>query len=106
MVEHIERETLSVVSIEVRLEEVVASLEEIPSMVKLDAPQLRKVVFRIFGAESVVENGCYEDDGGANGTSDELAVPAGDEVRDSRVENGHEVGRKEGRRGHGVLSTF
>jgi hypothetical protein len=40
MVEHIEREALSEVSLEVRLEEVVSPLEEIPSMVKLDAPQL------------------------------------------------------------------
>jgi hypothetical protein len=36
VVEHIERETLAVVSIEVRPEEVVSPLEEIPSMVKLD----------------------------------------------------------------------
>ena len=106
MVEHIERETLSAVSIEIRLEEVVASLEEIPSMVKLDTPQLRKVVLRIFGAQSVVENGCHEDDGGANSTSDELVVPAGDEIRESRVESRHEVGRKQGRRGNGVLSPY
>ena len=38
MLEYVEREALSEVSFEVRLEEVVSSLEEIPSVVKLDSP--------------------------------------------------------------------
>jgi hypothetical protein len=100
MVEYIERETLSEVSPEIQLEEVVSPLEEIPSMVKLDAPQLREVVFLIFGAEGIVENGCREDYSGANSTSDKLAVLAS---QDGRVESGHEMVREEGRKGHTVL---
>ena len=80
MVEHIEREAPSEVSLEVGLEEVVSSLEEIPSMVKLDSSQLRKVVLPISGVESIVENSCHEDGGCANGTSDKLVVLASDEV--------------------------
>ena len=38
MVEDVEGEALSEVSLEVRLEEVMSSPKEIPSMVKLDAP--------------------------------------------------------------------
>jgi len=106
MVEHVERETLSAVLIEVRLEEVISPLEEIPSMVKLDTPQLRKVVPRIFGAENIVEGGCREDGSGANGTSDDPVVLVSDEVQDGRVESGHEVVRKQGRRGYGVLFVF
>ena len=95
MMEHIEREALSEGSLEVRLEEVISSLEEIPSVVKLDAPQLRKVVLLIFGAEDIVENGRREDGSGANGTSDKLVVLAS---QDGRVESGHEVVRRQGRR--------
>ena len=80
MVEYVERETLSKVSLEVGLEEVVSALEEIPSMVKLDALQLGKVVLPIFGAESIVENSCDEDGSRANSASDKLVVLASDEV--------------------------
>ena len=94
MVEHIERETLAEVSLEIQLEEVVSPLKEIPSMVKLDAPQLGKVVLLISGAESIVENGCHKDSGRANSTSNKLVVLAGDEIQGGRVESGHEVARK------------
>ena len=50
-----EREALSEILLEVRLEEVVSPLEEIPGMVKLDALELRKAVFLVFGAEGIVE---------------------------------------------------
>ena len=98
MVEDVERETLSAVLIEVRLEEIISPLEEIPSMVKLDTPQLRKVVPRILGAENIVEGGCREDGSCANGTSDEPVVLVSDEVQDGRVESGHEVARKQDRK--------
>ena len=106
MVEDVERETLSAVLIEVRLEEIISPLEEIPSMVKLDTPQLRKVVPRILRAENIVEGGCREDGSCANGTSDEPVVLVSDEVQDGRIESGHEVARKQGRRGCGVLFVF
>ena len=81
VVENIEGETLSVVPIEVRPEEVVSPLEEIPSMVNLDTPQLGKPVLFIFGAENIVESDYCENGSGVNGTSDELGVAlAGDEV--------------------------
>ena len=80
VVEDVEGETLSGVPIEVRPEEVVSPLEEIPSMVKLDTPQLRKVVLLIFGAENIVESDCCENGSGADGTGDELVALAGDEV--------------------------
>jgi len=72
VLEHIERETLSEVSLEVRLEEVVSVLEEIPSVVELDAPQLRKFVLLVSGIEGIVKSGCREDSSRANGTSDEI----------------------------------
>ena len=50
MVEHVEGEVLPVVSHEVRLEEVMRPLEEIPSVIQLNAPQLGEVVLLIFGA--------------------------------------------------------
>jgi hypothetical protein len=96
MVEDVERETLSGVSREVRLEEIVSPLEEIPSMVKLDTPQPRKGVLFIFGAEKIVESGCREDCSGANGTGNKLVFLASDEIQDGRVESGHEVVRVEG----------
>jgi len=76
VMEHIEGETLSEVPFEVRLEEVVPSLEEIPSMVELNAPQLREVMPIILGADSIVETGCRKDE---NRPRNELVVPAGDE---------------------------
>ena len=93
MVEHIERETHSEVSLEVRLEEVVSPLEEIPSMIKLDAAQLRKLVRLIFGAESIVGSSCHEDGSRASGTGDELIVLTDDRTQNSRVESGHEMAR-------------
>jgi len=72
--------------------------EEIPSMVKLDAPQFWEVLLLIFAAESIVEGGCREGGRHANGTSDEPVVLAADGIQDGRVENGHEAGQ-EGRTG-------
>jgi len=106
MMKHIERETLSEVPLEVPLEEVVSPLEEIPSMVKLDAPQLSKLVVFIFEAESIVENCCRKDGSRPKGTSSKLVVLSCDEIQDSRVESGHGVVRKRGRRGHRVLFAF
>ena len=77
VVEDIERKTLSKGALETGLEEVVSPLVEIPSMIKLDASQLGKVVRIFFGAERVVGNGC-RDDNGANRAGDESAVPAGE----------------------------
>ena len=48
-------------------------------MVKLDTPQLRKVVLLIFGAENIVESDCCENGSGADGTGEELVALAGDE---------------------------
>jgi len=59
MVEHIEREVLAEVSTEIRMEEVESPLEEIPSVVKLDAPQLGEVVLSIFGAKCIVGSCCH-----------------------------------------------
>ena len=94
MVEHVERETLSKVPLEVPLEKIVSPLEEIPSVVKLDAPQLRKLMVLIFESESIVENCCREDGSRAQGTSSELVVLSCNEIQDSGVESGHEVARK------------
>ena len=105
MVENIERETFPRVSIEVRVDEVVSLLEKIPSMIKLDAPQPRKVVVLIFGAESIVENGCHKDDDCANGTGSEPVVLSCDEIQDCRVESGHEAVGKQGGREYGFLFT-
>ena len=48
VMEDVEGEALPEVSLEVRLEEVVPPLEEIPSVVKLDALELGEVVVVIF----------------------------------------------------------
>ena len=102
MMEHIERETLSEVPLEVQLEEVVSALEEIPSMVELNARQLRKLVLLISRAERIVEGGRREDGTGANDTGDELVVLAGGEVQEGGVESRqwHEVVGNE--RGEGM----
>lgn len=91
------REALSEILLEVRLEEVVSPLEEIPGMVKLDALQLRNAVLLVFGAEGIVENGCRENGSGANGPGDKLVALAS---QDGRVESGHKVVRKQGGREH------
>jgi len=90
MVEHVEREALSEVSLEIRMEEVESPLEEIPSVVKLDTPQLGGFMLPIFGGERIVGSGCREDHSRTDGTSDELVV------QDGRVESGHGVGREDG----------
>ena len=95
VVENVEGEALSEVLLEVRLEEVVSTSEEIPSMVKLDAPQPGKVVFLIFGTESVVDGGCPEDGGYPDSTSNELVVLADDGGQGSGVEDGHEADKTE-----------
>jgi len=89
MMEHVEREALSEISLEIRLEEVVSPLEEIPSMVKLDSPQLGEFVLLILGAESIVDSGCHEDGSSADGSSDKLVVFAHDGIQNGRVESGH-----------------
>jgi len=89
MVEHAEREALSEVLLEIRLEEVVSPLKEIPSMVKPNAPQLGESVLLIIGAESIVDSGCREDGSRADGASDELVVLANDGIQDGRAESGH-----------------
>jgi len=103
MVEDVEREALSDVSLEVQLKEVVPPIEEIPSMVQLDAPQLGEFVMLILGSESVVDGGCRENGSRANGTSDELVVLAGDGIQDGGVEGGHGEGKETRTRGCGVL---
>ena len=89
MVEHVEGKAPSEASFEVRLEEVMAPLEEIPCMIQLDAPQPGEVMVLIFGTESVVGGGCREDGSHANGAGDERVILDADEVQDGRVENGH-----------------
>ena len=99
MVKRIEGEALSEVPPETRPEEVVSLLEEVPGMVKLDTVELRKLMRLIFGAESIVECGCYKDGSHADGASDELVVFAGDGGQVGRVKSRHGVVRKgEGRR--------
>ena len=95
MVEDFEREAFSGVFLEVRLEEVVSPSEEIPSMVKLDAPQLGEFTLLILGAERTVES-CYREDGSrTNDTDDELVVLGADgRIHNSRVEGEHGVGRE------------
>ena len=102
MVEYVERKTLSEVPFEVGLEKIVSRSIEIPSMIKLDTPQLWKLVRLFFRAENVVGGGCREDDSNANRASDELAILSGDEIQDGGVEGGHGAVRKE--RGKGIIS--
>jgi len=82
VLEHIKRKTVPEVSLEVRLEEVVSILEEVPSMIKLDAPQLGKFVVLILGAENIPENGCRKDGGRAKCTSGELVFISCDKIQD------------------------
>ena len=89
MMEYTERETLSEVSIEVRLEEIVSPLEEIPSMNKLDTAQLGKFVRLIFEAEGMIDNGCHENCSRTSDTDDELVVLTGDGIQNGRAESGH-----------------
>ena len=82
MVEDIERKTLSEGPFEIGLEEVVSPLVEIPSMIKLNAPQLRKVLRIFSGVESIVGGGCHEKNKRANRASDKLDILAGDGIQD------------------------
>ena len=74
MMEHAEREALSGVSLEVRLEEVVSLLEEIPSMVKLNPLQLGESRLLILGVETIIGSGRREDCRHGHKTSGELVV--------------------------------
>ena len=89
VVEHVERKALSEVLLEIRLQEVVSPSEEIPSVEKLDSPQLGEFVLLFLGAESIVDNGCREDGSRADGAGDELVVLADDGIQDCRVESGN-----------------
>ena len=71
MVEHVEGKALSEVLLEIRVEEVVPPLEEIPSVVKLDSPQPGEALLFILGAERIVGSCCREDCNSAHGTCDE-----------------------------------
>ena len=94
MVEYIERKTLSEGPFEIGSEEVVSPLVEIPSMIKLNAWQLGKLVRVFSGAESVVGGGCGDDER-TNRANNELVVPAGDGIQDAGAEEGHGAIRKE-----------
>jgi len=104
MVEDIEREAFSEVPLKVRVEEVVSSLEEVPSMVKLDAPQLREFTPLILGAKNAVDSGHREDDSRTN--SAEKFVLYGDGAYDGGVESGHEMVEKGERRLHRKVFGF
>ena len=95
MVEHVEREALSEVFLQVRPKEVVSLSEEIPSVVKLDSLQLGEAVLLILRSESIVGGGCRKDDGRNDGTSKKLVVLAGGGGRGRRTRNGHEASREE-----------
>ena len=94
VVEYIERKTLSEVPFEVGLEEIVSRLIEVPSVIKLNAPQPGKLVRLFFRAEKIVGGGCREDDSRANRASDELVVLAGDGIQNGGAEEGHGVVRE------------
>jgi hypothetical protein len=97
MVEDVEREALAEVLFQVRLKEVVSTLEEFPSVEKLNARQLGEVVLLIFGTKSVVGNGCYQDGSRTDRPSEELVVLAGcDGGQDCRVESEHGEGKEAG----------
>jgi hypothetical protein len=99
MVEDVEREALAEVLFQVRLKEVVSTLEEFPSVEKLNARQLGEVVLLIFGTKSIVGNGCYQYGSRTNRTSEELAVLAsGDGGQDCRIESEHGEGEEAGPR--------
>jgi len=94
MMEHVEREALSEVLLEIRLDEVVPPMEEIPSVVKLDSPQLGELLLLIFGTESVVDSSCHEDGSRSDGAGDELVVLADAGIQDGGVESRHGWVRK------------
>lgn len=106
VMEHVERETLSEVSLEVRLEEVVTLSEEIPSVVKLDAPQSGKLVRLVFGAERIIGNYRHKDSSNADSTSDNLAVLAGNWIQDGRIGGEHGMVMRRGSRWSGSLNNL
>ena len=95
MVEYVERKAPSEGPFEIRFEEGVSPLVEIPSMIKLNAWQLGKLVRVFSGAESIVGGGCHEDDKRANCASDKSVVLASDRIQDGGVGEGHGAVRKE-----------
>ena len=97
MVEHVEREALSGVSLQVRPKEVVSPSEEIPGVVKLDSLQLGETILLILRSESIVSGGCCKDDDRNDGTSKKLVVLAVGGGRGRRTGNGHGVARREER---------
>ena len=93
---HVESKALSQVPFQVGLKEVVSSLEEVPSMVKLDALQILEFVLLNFRGESVVHGSCREDSSRANDDGNELVVLAHDGMEDGSAQGRHEVDRSEG----------
>ena len=89
MLEYFEGETLPGVPPVAGHHEVVSTLEEIPSMVGLEATQGREFVLAVLGAESIVGGGCRKESSDAKGTSDELVFLGGDRVEESGVEGRH-----------------
>ena len=84
------------------MEEVISPLEEVPSVVELDAPQLGELVLSLIGAEYIVDSGCREDYRRPNGTSGEFVV------QDGRAKSGRGVGGEDRTRvelGASFLST-
>jgi hypothetical protein len=67
-------------------------LEEIPSVVQLDARQLGKIVRLILGAERIVDGGRREEGGHGKCGSNESVVFASDKMKDSGIESRHGVG--------------
>ena len=76
-----------------------SSIEESPSMVEPDAPQLGEVALLISEAKTIVDSGCRKDGSRANGTGGELVVLVDDGTQGSGVKGGH--GRATNRRGRG-----
>ena len=101
VVEYIERKAFSEGPFEIGLEEVVSPSIEIPSMIKLNAPQLGNPVRVFSGTESIVGGSC-RDDKRTNPPSDELVVFAGDGIQDGRVEEIHWVVSR--RKTKGIIS--
>ena len=77
------------------MKEVVSPLEEIPTVVELDAPQPGELVPLIFGAERMVDSRCREDHSRANKSSDEAVVLPNDGIQDGRAKSGHKAGKKD-----------
>ena len=74
-------------------------MDQIPSVVELDAWQLGESVLLILGAKGIVDGGRGEESSHTKGGGDDLVVFADDGMGDGRVESVHEAGGKEDRRG-------